>query len=63
MQKRIMDALPDDLKSDFEYLTMRMMCAEEDRDVAEAKLYGQWPGWEWMVEAKRNAEQIFSPNA
>jgi len=56
MQKRIGLALPKNLRKDFEYLTMRMMCAEEDRDVSDAKLAGQWPGWEWITEARIKAE-------
>jgi len=62
MQKRIRDALPAELQSDFEYITMRMMCAEEDRDVAESKLHGQWPGWEWMAKAVEDAEKIQPPD-
>jgi len=56
MQRRISLALPKELRKDFEYLTMRMMCAEEDRDVSDAKLAGQWPGWEWITDARIKAE-------
>ncbi len=57
--KRIREALSDELKSDFDYLMSRMMHAEDDLDYAEARLSGQWPGWEWMPEARRQAE--FAP--
>ncbi len=62
MYSRLQEALPEPMRADFEYLMMRLMCAEEDRDVAEAKLYGQGPGWEWM-KAAREKEEAASPNA
>jgi len=43
---------PDDLPFLDEMLN-RMMCAEDDLNYAEAKLDGSWPGWEWIVEAKK----------
>lgn len=46
MISRIRDALPDELKKDFDYIVVRMMSAEEDADVANCKLNGNWPGWE-----------------
>ncbi len=58
---RIRKALPAELIKDFDYLMMRMMCAEEDRDVVNAQLYGDWPGWEWMKEARKQAEKIQPP--
>lgn len=61
MHKRLQEALPEPLRADFEYLMMRLMCAEEDRDVADAKLAGEWPGWEWMKTA-REKEEAASPN-
>jgi len=56
MQKRIRNALPKELRKDFDYLTMRMACAEEDRDASDAKLNGLWPGWEWIKDARIKAE-------
>jgi hypothetical protein len=40
-------------------LTDHWMDDEEDLDVAEAKLNGTWPGWEWLPAAiaKHEAEQ------
>lgn len=61
MHDRLKEALPESLRDDLEYLMMRLMCAEEDRDVAEAKLHGNWPGWEWMIDARRKEEAV-SPN-
>lgn len=55
MMKRIREALPDDLKGDFEYLCNKLGCAEMDYEANEAKLNGQWPGWEWIIEAKAKA--------
>lgn len=54
----IRDALKGDAKlsHDFNYLVTRLMCAEEDLDVCEAKLAGDWPGWEWMKEARTRIE-------
>lgn len=56
MAARLRGVLPEELRGDFDYLTMTLMCAEEDRDVARAKLAGEWPGWEWMKDAVRAAE-------
>jgi len=44
------------LREDFEYLMMRLMTAETDRDVAAMKLTGNWPGWEWLANARREQE-------
>lgn len=43
------------LKKDFDYLMMRMMVAEHDRDVLYAQLHGQWRGFEWIIEARKKA--------
>ncbi len=56
MQKRIRNALPKELKKDFDYLYMRMVCAEEDLAASDAKLRGQWTGWEWIKDARVKAE-------
>lgn len=58
MMRRISKALPRELRRDFDYLMMRLYTAEEDRDADEAKLNGTWPGWEWMVEARKKAEKV-----
>ena len=53
MMKRIKEALQTpELQKDFEYLMCKLMCAEEDADVNRAMLSGEWPGWEWIKEAK-----------
>lgn len=56
MQKCISDALPEELRIDFAYLMTRMECAEMDLDAAQAKLDGEWPGWEWIKDARTAAE-------
>jgi hypothetical protein len=56
MQKRINDKLSEGLQKDFDYLMMRMECAEMDLAAAESKLSGEWPGWEWIKEARTAAE-------
>lgn len=56
MQKRILDALPEELRKDFEYLCMKLEVVETDLAATEAKLYGEWPGWEWIKEARKNEE-------
>lgn len=53
--KKIRDALPEDLKPEFEYMVTRLMTVEEDLNYAEAQLDGSWPGWEWITEAKKAA--------
>lgn len=60
MQKRIAKSLPEELRKDFEYLMVRLMTVEEDYDVAEAKLAGEWPGWEWIKSA-REVEESRNP--
>jgi hypothetical protein len=35
----------------FEELFEKEMNEEEELAVAESKLAGKWPGWEWMKEA------------
>lgn len=56
MQKRIRKVLAKEFREDFDYLMMRMACAEEDLDVAQSKLAGEWPGWEWLKKARVKAE-------
>ena len=58
MQERISKALPEELKKDFDYLMMRLAVAEEDFCAANAKLVGEWPGWEWIKEARKVAEGL-----
>jgi hypothetical protein len=57
--KAIRAALSEELQKDFDYLMSRMMHAEDDLDYAEARLRGEWPGWEWIIEARQKAE--FAP--
>lgn len=49
--KGIRELLTGQALKDFDYFMNRLMCAEEDRNVADAKLEGSWPGFEWMKEA------------
>lgn len=56
LQEEIMDALPDSLKKKFDHLWESFDCVQIDLDVAQAKLRGDWPGWEWMKKAVRAAE-------
>jgi len=57
MRERISDALPPELKKDFEYLMERMDVTEIKNEANEAKLVGAWPGWEWVKEARKKAEE------
>jgi hypothetical protein len=50
---RVDSKLTGKLKKDFDNLITHFMCEGEDGDVAQAKLDGSWPGWEWMPEAIR----------
>lgn len=52
----LLDALPEEKKKDMTYLINRLMTAEEDRDVLDAMTHGQWPGWEWIIEAKKERD-------
>jgi hypothetical protein len=50
--KRIAAALnTPELKADFDYIMSAYGTESLDREVAEARLAGQWPGWEWMPAA------------
>jgi hypothetical protein len=40
--------LPEKLLADFDNLTNHTMCQVMDGDIAQAKLDGSWPGWEWL---------------
>lgn len=52
--KAIIAALPtSELKDSFDGLMQDMSAAQLDLDVAEAKLAGEWPGWEWIIDAKK----------
>jgi hypothetical protein len=52
----IMAALPTQaLKDSFESLMEEMEAAKLDLEVAEARLAGDWPGSEWIKEAKRTS--------
>lgn len=61
MARKIADALPDELRHDFSYLMSRLECAETDAAASDAKLRGDWPGWEWIKEARRIAETTQTP--
>ena len=45
---RIDNKLDGKLKKDFGRLITHFMSEGEDGDVAQAKLDGSWPGWEWL---------------
>lgn len=59
-EKRIREALPPELHADLEYIMSAYGADSLDKDVAEAKLDGEWPGWEWMKEAKQKQHEILS---
>lgn len=59
--ERIQAALTsDELKADLEYIMNAYGADSLDKDVAEAMLAGEWPGWEWMKEAKAKQHEILS---
>lgn len=39
------------------YLLSALEHAEMDRDVAESRLDGSWPGWEWMPKEIKRREK------
>lgn len=61
---RIRAALPAKLLVDFDNYVTHSMCAEMDGEVAEAKLDGSWPGWEWLPAEieKRNKGKVHLRN-
>lgn len=42
---------------DFEKLTTYYFYVEDDLNYAEARLDGSWPDWEWLPEARKEAER------
>ena len=50
--KRIKAVLPEDLQKEFETLIGNYYHEQMDHDVAEAKLDGSWPRWEWIKDEK-----------
>jgi hypothetical protein len=51
----ILAVLPEELKPIFENIVSRMMHAETDAEYYRACLHGDWPGFEWIKEAKIKA--------
>jgi hypothetical protein len=50
---RIRESLTDEaVRKEFDELIDYFMNLGEDCNVNEAKLAGDWPGWEWMKEEK-----------
>lgn len=55
--KRLDKKLTGKLKKDFDDLMTHYIGRADDGDVAQAKLDGSWPGYEWMpAEIKRHWE-------
>jgi hypothetical protein len=46
--RRVRLKLNGKLGIDFDNLITNLYCEAEDGDVAQAKLDGSWPGWEWL---------------
>lgn len=46
--KRIKKALPEKLWKEFDGFILHSMCQNMDGAIAQAKLDGSWPGWEWL---------------
>ena len=53
MNQRIREALPEALRKDFDYLVTRTMNVEADLNYMEALWSGDWPGMEWIKDAKK----------
>ena len=50
---RIREALTDEaIRKEFDELIDYFMNVEEDGNVNEAKLAGDWPGWQWIKKEK-----------
>jgi hypothetical protein len=49
----------DELVAHLDFLVTQLYCSDEDRDYAECKANGTWPGWEWINDARFMAEYGF----
>jgi hypothetical protein len=54
LQRRILKKLKGKDLELFEQWRMRWAMQSDDLGAAEAKLAGDWPGWEWMKQAVKD---------
>lgn len=50
IMEQVKEKLEGKLKEDFDSMMTSLMCELEDGEVAQIKLKGEWPGWEWIKE-------------